>query len=170
MRITMPKLKSFSSPYEPIENFLRMNPQLIDISIINCNNVGSRIIRSIARYNPLIENLVFKSADNEDDFSESLEYFKQLTALKSLKMNCRFNRISPVISELAQASIPLECLSLFEFNSDEGLMRGIADLKKLRKLSLIFTRGMNMLDVLGYVTELSELTHLKLSKQPSNRQ
>lgn len=174
--IAMPRLMWFnikgavSSQYESIENFLQMIPQLIAIEMESCGDLRSPIIRSIARYNPQIKRLSFTSETDGDDFSEILEHLKQLRALKFLGIFCRFNRISPVIRELAQASIPMECLHLISFRCDESLVRGIVDLKNLKELTLIPAAAMKMRDVLEIVANLSELIrlHLRISNNDSD--
>lgn len=161
-----PKLKSIClhddlrksvAPIEPIKQFLRLNQQLREIDIDLCD-LSSEVIHSIAKYTPQIEKIALRS--HSRDFIEYSKYLKQLTALTSLQINFGGELHSSVLTELADAHIPLECLRLNFFQSDRELVEGITKLKQLKILELTQCVEMKLSHILTIASELCELTEI----------
>lgn len=141
-----PKLESFTlsgcnkSHSGTIEDFLTKNPQLKEFAITSCSFVDIDVFQSIANHTPQIERVTFLFNGSLMGHGQASEYaadLKRLTALKSLKIECKA-WLLPLITELAAAHIPLEHLALWNCKlSGSGIVNEIAELSQLKKLELV---------------------------------
>lgn len=147
-----------------IGDFLKENPQLMEIEIRHCRRVDTaQVIRSIALCCPEIERIKLVPYDQDFNITENAKYLKRSTALKSLSINCAEQPFSSVLSELIAAHISLECLELFDFQSDQRLVKMISGMRNLKKLALCKGEKMKLDDILKIVGSLNELVQLKVS-------
>lgn len=150
---------------DSIQNGLRQIPHLKSIEITECVKVNSDIIRSIVKYNPLMEIFRFWSNGPEDalDFIENAKRLKHLKALKSIRLNGYSRSVSPVLSELVAAHIPLESLEVYRSILDEQSIMAITKMKTIKTLYFSSSNQMEFSIYKGLIEKLSELTHLRLS-------
>lgn len=166
VRVKIPKLVTFGLEQcygikkKSIEKFLKMNPQLQDISINECTKITSRILPSVVMYAPRLEWFSFSENVFTSDFLKNAKSLKHLSALKELHMSCDFQSISSFIVELGAARIPLETLSLAEFNWDEKIATGMVGLQKLKTLDIMHAGNLKVSQITKIVSNLCELVHL----------
>lgn len=151
---------------ESIRNMLAANPQLKELRINYCSQVTSEDFPAIVRHVPQIEKISLMHIFPVFDLDENARCLKHLTSLKSLQMNLHGISISPTITEMAAAHVPLEYLELSDFRSNREFFYGISEFKKLRTLKLRcgdlhFSRAM-----FYAIRHLTELTHLELEVAP----
>lgn len=163
-----PKLESLSVTSvrhrnEKILDFLKANRQLKEMKIDRCV-VPNDFIQSIVQFVPGIEKISYtrNSYGGADRFIANAKYFKQLSALKSLEVDCEHQSFSPVMQELVAARIALKCLKLKYFKSDLSLVNAMAEMTGLEELELVDGEGMEISEVLLIIRQLTELTHLNL--------
>lgn len=94
-----------------------------------------------------------------------MKYYKQLTALKSLYVDCGGERFSSVMEALAAAHIPSESLGLELFHMESKLITGISQCTQSNVLELsdkLEESIMALSDVLVIVSNLTELSEVRL--------
>lgn len=151
---------------ESIRNMLAANPQLKELKINYCSQVTSEDFPAIVRHVPQIEKISLLHIFPVFDLDTNTNCLKHLASLKSLQMNVHGISISPTITEMAAAHVPLEYLELSDFRSNREFFRGISEFKKLHTLKLRsgdlhFSRAM-----FHAIRQLTELTHLELEVTP----
>lgn len=167
----LPKLSSLKircgDTNESVENFLKVNSQLKELEIVECSEITGDVVRSIVQYTPQIEKIAMLeiggTTDAGTDFIENAKYWMQLTALKSLKMDCRFRSFLPVIDGLVEAQAPLECLHLINLKADADIFDRIATMNRLKELKFGNIVNFELSNVLMTVSRLTELNILHLS-------
>lgn len=175
IRFGFPMLKtvSFESPVEinatSIKDFIKKSLQLKELTIECCSATTNNVIQSIAKFTPEIEELSFKINRDSYGVAEYGKCFKQLTALKSLKIKTSHDAyaagttpLKQIISELAAAHIPLERLSLSLFELDRELIDDIIKLRTLNELEFNCVLKMTMYDVLVIIKNLGKLAHFRI--------
>lgn len=169
IRDNIPKLKSVCIiecdsrlGLDYIKKFLEVNPQLLEIEIKISEPESNHMIRYIVQCCPHIGKLRFDGNCQPENFIENAKLLKRATALKLLSIRCAKKPFSPVLSELVAARISLECLQLHTFTSDQALVDGILAMKELKTLELSEGKYMKMDDILIIISNLNELTNLKL--------
>lgn len=168
-RVSFPILRSFyvrdSNRIENdvVENLLKTSPQLKEIHFVKCNNIHDEtLVQSIAQYTPDIELISIKKSSVVilGNYVHNTEPWRQLTKLKSLHWYCEGTSFSPILKEIVASQIPLECFQLSSFRSDAEFVRGIVELKRLKKIKFVSAMKMALSDILEIVSNLCELTEL----------
>lgn len=157
-------IRGASSSNESIEQLLAANQQVKEMELTGCYGVTSEIIQSIAERTPQIEKIALAWPEYEPDFIQNVEQLKRLTSLKSLQIDCGEQSFSSALKELAAAHIPLECLKLSYFSSDEEFINELVEFKQLNVLDLYYVEGLVTEDILYIVSNLSELTELTIGE------
>lgn len=164
-RGNIPKLKSltFTECREGeaiLKKIFALNPQLEEI-VMDLDTPST--IRYIVQCCLQIKKLRFtRDLNSSSDLIENAKLLKRSTNLKSLCIYFANKPFSPVLSELVAAHISLECLHLNCFSSDQALVDGISAMKELKTLELSHGINVKMEDILMIVSNLNELTNLKL--------
>lgn len=148
--VVMPKLKILDLSRSELENdavehLISSNPQLEEIRL------PSTALRYglISTHVPNIEKLEF-SWNGED-----IEDWSKLKNLKSLGI-WKSGRVASLLKAIAAADIPLETLSVYEFEHCPEFNESISTFKSLKKLHLSFL-DLNSTDVLEIVRNLPNL-------------
>lgn len=176
-----PKLERLSINAVPsvnnkhIQRFLKWNPQLKHIELFHCSGVNEDTFRSIAKYVPKIETILYCATKPRIyDF----EHFGHFSNLKSLRLkfsgkrwknlNLAFFNMMAVLYEIDMANIPLEHLRLENIVviEHDAFINAISNLKKLKTLGLISIaksdeRNFNIVEICKRLTELTEIYFLR---------
>lgn len=160
-----------------IEKFLKLNPQLKKIGLVNCSSIRGNIFQSIATHVPHIEAMeidrVFKFNDS------NLKYCGQFNCLNTLKLctmgykKCRpldHAFIPSILHEIHVAKIALKHLHVYaakniddkNFERTEEVIDAILKLKTLESLWLLQVPELRTSHILDICKQLSELSNLKL--------
>lgn len=157
-----------------IEEFLRMNPQLKHIGMVDCSSIHRSIIQSIATHVPHIETL---EIDRIFGWSDThLRYCGRLNGLSTLKLcaDDQFNTVlidqtfmTSILYEIHVAKIALQHLYVSrignqQFERTEQLVDAISKLRILKTLWLIRVNALKMSDIFRICEQLKELLVLKL--------
>lgn len=157
-----------------IEEFLKLNPQLKKIGVVNCPSINGNFIRSIAMHVPRVETIeidrIFKLNDTV------LKYCGKLNCLSTLKL-CTYDNenrsilidqtfMTTILHEMHVAKIALQHLHVKrcgaqEFERTEQLVDAISEFKGLKTLWLIRLK-LKMSHILRICEQLRELLELKL--------
>lgn len=168
-RIHMPKLESLIiSRCNGIQNasikiFLEVNPQLKELRFEWCRDTTPEIIQSIAQFAPQIETLIYAFPISDFDLIEHYYNLKKLTRLKRLQILWPNKSVSPIISEIAAANVPLEFFQLTSImDKDKQLFSAISELNQLKTLMISGGKILSVPDLMTMFGCLSELTYLHI--------
>lgn len=151
---------------ESIQGMLAANSQLKELSINYCSQIASEDFPAIVRNVQQIEKISLMRIFPIFELDRNTQCLRHLTSLKSLQMNFHGISISPIITGMAAAHVPLEYLELSDFRSDREFFHGISEFKRLHTLKLRhgdlhFSRAM-----FYAIRHLTKLTHLELEIAP----
>lgn len=187
-RQPFPKLTliSFRSIYAEIhhgiEEFLKLNPQLKKIGLVNCPNIHGTIFQSIVTHVPGIETMEIDRVSTIID-RNTFKYCGKLNCLNTLKLctyGYKFENCPPVhhafipsiLYEIHAAKIALQHLYVYgagsegeqSFKMTEELVDAISKFKTMKTLWLLKAGKLKMSHILGICGELRELLNLKLQR------
>lgn len=160
-----------------IEEFLKRNPQLKQISIITCDRIDNNIFKSIATYTPQIEKIHFFSnvpiQHNNEPICGQLNYLKELRMEFNDLGHKNYNvddadNIIKILDEIGSAGISLRKLDLrsVDFNlivnGGRRFVEAISKLKKLECLKMNDVCGLSATDFTDICDRLPELAELTL--------
>lgn len=151
--------------FESIQNLLKINPQLKEIIMSGSrrSQITSQIFSAIVQHTLKIEKISITGMKRDASFIQCATSLKHLKALKSLKIDCQGLSLSPVIRELAAASVLLESLQIINCQPNQELFNGISGLEKLKSLILNVTENVFFSDgIFTMLGQLRQLTHLHL--------
>lgn len=156
-----------------IEEFLKLNPQLKKIELLNCENIDGRISLSIARHTPHIE-VIHIDAHKAINHS-NLTYVGKLNSLNKLKLSVytQFERIidttfmPSIPHEIRRARISLQHLHINGQYSSKlcditELVEVMSELKLLKTLWLIGVPEMKLSNVFRLCRQLEQLSEIIL--------
>lgn len=147
---------------DTMATFLRSNPQLEELGVTNCRNIGSHIFKSIASDAPLIKNVSFITL-HSTQFDEDVSNLWQLNALRTLKIDCKnTSGISRLFEQAITFGTHLEHLDLAFCVWDNELHNAISRMKSLKSLGLLSVSDMEIGQLLELIRELVNLTHLHI--------
>lgn len=161
-----------------IEEFLKRNPQLKKIGLLNCRNVDGGIFQSIATHAPEIEAIQIDRVSTIDD--RNLGHIGKLKSLHTLKL-CTYStpslcNVNPVdhlfmpliLHEIHASNIPLQNLHIagcgieFLFKGTDQLIDAILKIKTLQELWFIRFKTLKMSHIHDICKQLKGLSKLYL--------
>lgn len=152
---------------EVIEKFCDRNPQLKWVEFYHCANVDDRIINTIVKHAPQIENLKFESLEpRSTTFGSNSVYLSEFSKLKSLEIGCHRNLISVAIGQMATNRVPLEHLKLkrAEIRCQVDIfVDAITQLQSLKSLYFFGIHDLQFAHIHEITKNLSELAELQLT-------
>lgn len=177
---TFPKLVTVSFvynhdlTYRDIEEFLKCNPQLKEIEIVDYFEVNACIIQSIAKYVPEIETIWFQNlCQTNQEIPKCLGNLYKLRSFKSAIGNVYDSSTftSSAIYEICASEIPLEHLRLQNIDLNltaDQFIDNLSKLKSLRTLRLDYVRNLSTFHILALCKHLKGLTKLILNRCNDN--
>lgn len=157
-----------------IDEFLKLNPQLKKIGLVNCPSIHGNIFQSLATHVPAIEAIEIDRLFTLND--STLKYCGKLNCLSTLKLCTMGYWISAPIDhtfilsllyEIQEARIALQHLHVLNeseqnFERTEQLVDAISRLQTLKTLWLLQIPRLKVSHVFGICEQLTQLSELRL--------
>lgn len=146
-----------------IEQFLKSNPQLVDVCIWRCKLLTSRVLQLIAKYLPNVEKVALEL--EEENSIDDLNYqfnSGELSKLTSLHLG-RVKYATSIINDIAAKNIPVAHFFIFDFDGNVDMfVDKISGLKKLRRLELLAIKDLNTPHIQKLAEQLPNLSRIDL--------
>lgn len=160
----------FNLKFNGIDDFLKLNPQLRKIGLVNCPHIDDSIFQSIALHVPQIEAIqIDRDSAINDGSLFSIGQFNNLSTLKLLA-SCgkkdNINRFMPLIlNKMHAAEIALKHLhvgGIRAFQGAERLVDAISKFKTLQTLWIFCVPELEKAHIMDMCKSLEELSELNL--------
>lgn len=175
-KLTLISFRSiFGKKAYDIDEFLKLNPQLQKIGLVNCPNIHGNIFKSIATHVPNIEAIEIDRVNTLND--STLKYCGKLNCLSTLKLcTMGFDRRTPIdqnfipsiLNEIQEARIALQHLHVYVgdemFERTEQLVDAISKLRTLKTLWLLQIPRLKVSHIFGICEQLLQLSDLRLQR------
>lgn len=157
-----------------LDQFLKLNPQLQRIGLVDCPNIHGNIFKSIATHVPDIEAIEIDKINTLDN--STLKYCGKLNCLSTLKLCTMGHRrasidqtfITSILYEIQEARIALQHLHVYvgegieRFERTEQLVDAISKLQTLKTLWLLKIPRLKVSHIFGICEQLLHLSDLRL--------
>lgn len=138
-----------------IHAFLKLNPQLTNLLIQNCRQITATFFDKIIKLTPNLEKLSFLTLNKTRDFNEQLIHLSHLQNLKCLFISTPTKiSVHRLIDSFVENNIPIEILGFFSTTYYSPLDTKISQLKRLKKLCLMFMLDDVLIDLVKNLPEL----------------